>query len=56
MWPIIAGLLVLWLLCIIIGAVFKTIVWLVLVGVILLVLTLAFAVIHEVMSRHRHKM
>jgi hypothetical protein len=56
MWPIIAGLLVLWLICIILGAAFKAIAWLVLVGAIFLVLTLAFGVIHEVMSRHRHRM
>lgn len=56
MWAIIGALLILWIVCIILGTAFKAIAWLVLVGAIFLVLTLAFGVIHEVMSRNRHRM
>ena len=53
MWAILTAMLVVWLICIVLGVAIKAIAWLVIVGVILFVLTLAFGVIHEVMSRHR---
>ena len=53
MWAILTAMLVVWLICIVLGVTIKAIAWLVIVGVILFVLTLAFGVIHEVMSRHR---
>jgi hypothetical protein len=53
MWAILGAMLVLWLLFIILGAVFKAVAWLVLVGAIFFVLTVAFGIIHEVMARRR---
>jgi hypothetical protein len=46
--------LLLWLAFIMIGFAIKTVAWLALVGIIMLILTVAFGVIHFVMSgRHQ---
>lgn len=48
---VIAALLILWLICIVLGSIFKALAWLLLVGVTFFVVTLAFGVIREVMNR-----
>lgn len=56
MWAILTAMLLVWLICIVLGVIIKAVAWLIIVGVILFVLTLAFGVIHEVMSKYRHRM
>lgn len=56
MWAILTAMLFLWLVCIVLGVIFKVLAWLIVVGVIFFVLTLAFGVIHEIMSKYRHRM
>lgn len=56
MWALLTAMLLVWLVCIVLGVVIKALAWLIIVGVIFFVLTLAFGVIHEVMSKYRHRM
>lgn len=50
---IIVALLALWLICIVIGFVVKTVLWLAIVGVILFIATAGAGVIHTVTTRRR---
>lgn len=48
---IVVALLILWIICIVLGSIFKALAWLLLVGVTLFMVTLAFGVIREVTNR-----